>query len=280
MKILIHGGFFSESSQSDETKEKKQEALKDIIKKGYDFLLNHNSLETVIYTTSLLEDCPLFNAGIGSQIQGDGKLRMSASIMDGSSALFSGVINIEDVKNPVLVAEKLLQEEDRVLSGSGAKKYARKMGFESFCAETEERRNEYRQKLKTSKTGTVGCIALDSKGRLAAATSTGGKGFEIPGRVSDSATIAGNYANKYCAVSCTGVGEDIISGAIASKIVTRVTDEQDLEIAFKKTFWELEEIDGFAGAIGLDSKGNMFCQESHPKVVYASYDGDTLSVFE
>ena len=92
--------------------------------------------------------------------------------------------------------------------------------------------------------------------------------------------VAGNYANKYCAVSCTGVGEDIISGAIASKIVTRVTDEQDLEIAFKKTFWELEEIDGFAGAIGLDSKGNMFCQESHPKVVYASYDGDDLSTFE
>jgi len=280
MRILIHGGFFSESSQSDETKEKKQEALKDIIKKGYDFLLNHDALQTVIYTTSLLEDCPLFNAGIGSQIQGDGKLRMSASIMDGSSALFSGVINIEDVKNPVLIAEKLLQEEDRVLSGSGAKKYARQKGFKYFCAETKERRNEYRQKLKASKTGTVGCIALDSKGRLAAATSTGGKGFEIPGRVSDSATIAGNYANEHCAVSCTGVGEDIISGAIAIKIVTRVTDQQDLESAFKKTFNELEEIDGFAGAIGLDSKGNMFCQESHPKVVYATYDGETLFVFE
>ncbi len=280
MKILIHGGFFSESSQSDETKEKKQEALKDIIKKGYDFLLNHNALQTVIYTTSLLEDCPLFNAGIGSQIQGDGKLRMSASIMDGSSALFSGVINIEDVKNPVLVAEKLLQEEDRVLSGSGAKKYARKMGFESFSTETQERRNEYKQKLNASTTGTVGCIALDSKGKLAAATSTGGKGFEIPGRVSDSATIAGNYANTYCAVSCTGVGEDIISGAVASKIVTRVTDQYELKSAFKKTFSELEAIDGFAGAIGLDSKGNMFCQESHPKVVYAAYDGDALSMFE
>lgn len=280
MRILIHGGFFSESSQSDETKGEKQEALKDIISKGYNYLLNHNALETVVYTTSLLEDCPLFNAGIGSQIQGDGKLRMSAAIMDGSSALFSGVINIEDVKNPVLIAEKLLQEDDRVLSGSGAKKYARQKGFESFCAETEERRQEYKQKLKTSKTGTVGCLALDAKGRLAAATSTGGKGFEIPGRVSDSATIAGNYANEHCAVSCTGVGEDIISGAIASKIVTRVTDQQNLESAFKKTFSELEEIDGFAGAIGLDSKGNMFCQESHPKVVYATYDGEDLFVFE
>ena len=76
------------------------------------------------------------------------------------------------------------------------------------------------------------------------------------------------------------MGEDIISGAIASKIVTRVTDQQGLESAFKKTFNELEEINGFAGAIGLDSKGNMFCQESHPKVVYATYDGETLFVFE
>ena len=280
MRILIHGGFFSESSQSDEIKQKKQEALKDIIKRGYDFLINHNALKTVVYTTSLLEDCPLFNAGTGSQIQSDGKLRMSASIMDGSNSLFSGVINIENVKNPVLIAEKLLQEDDRVLSGSGAQTFARKKGFKPFSAETLERRNEYNQKLKTSKTGTVGCVVLDSKGELAAATSTGGKGFEIPGRVSDSATIAGNYANKHCAVSCTGVGEDIISGAIASKIVTRVTDQYTLEAAFKKTFQELDTISGFAGAIGLDSKGNMICQESHPKVVYATYDGESVSLFE
>jgi L-asparaginase len=280
MRILIHGGFFSESSQSDKTKEEKQVALKEIIKKGYDFLKNNNALKTVTYTASLLEDCPLFNAGIGSQIQGDGKLRMSAAIMDGETSKFSGVINIEDVQNPVLVAEKLLKEEDRVLSGSGAKKYATQKGFKSFCTETAERRNEYLLKLKTSKTGTIGCIALDSEGRLAAATSTGGKGFEIPGRVSDSATIAGNYANEYCAVSCTGVGEDIISGAIASKIVTRVTDQQSLKSAFQKTFRELEAIDGFAGAIGLDSKGNMFFQESHPKIVFAAYDGRNTIMFQ
>ena len=78
MNILIHGGFFSESSQSDETKEKKQEALKTIIYKAYSFLLNHSALEAVIYTSTLLEDCPLFNAGIGSQIQNDGRIRMSA----------------------------------------------------------------------------------------------------------------------------------------------------------------------------------------------------------
>ena len=205
---------------------------------------------------------------------------MSAAIMNGSDCNFSGVINIENVQNPVLVAEKLLKEEDRVLSGEGAKKYANSQGFESFSTETEERRKEYNMKLKSSKTGTVGCVVLDKKGALAVATSTGGKGFEIPGRVSDSATIAGNYANKDCAISCTGVGEDIINGALACKIVTRVTDGQSIESAFDKTFTELNEIDGFAGAIGLDSKGNMYWKESHPKIVFAAYDGEGVTLFE
>jgi len=280
MKIIIHGGFFSESSQSDDTKLKKQTALKEIIEKGFKFLKTHTALETVVYTATLLEDCPLFNAGIGSQIQADGKIRMSAAVMNGSDCKFSGVINIEDVKNPVLVAERLLEEEDRVLSGQGAKQYATSKGFESFSTETEERKEEYNMKLKSSKTGTVGCVVLDRKGALAVATSTGGKGFEIPGRVSDSATIAGNYANKDCAISCTGVGEDIINGALACKIVTRVTDGQSIESAFDKTFTELNEIDGFAGAIGIDSKGNMYWKESHPKIVFAAFDGKGLTLFE
>ena len=280
MKIVIHGGFFSESSQSDEIKLKKQTALKTIIEKGFEFLKTHTALETVVYTTALLEDCPLFNAGIGSQIQRDGKIRMSASIMDGKSSRFSGVINIENVRNPVLIAEKLLKEEDRILCGPEAGHYAVSKGFESFSTETPERKKEFNLKSNNSKTGTVGCVALDNKGHLAVATSTGGKGFEIPGRVSDSATVAGNYANLNCAISCTGVGEDIVNGAIASKIVTRVTDGKNIQSAFRKTFHELNEINGFAGAIGIDSKGNIYWEESHPKIVFAAYDGTDLTLFE
>ena len=89
-------------------------------------------------------------------------------------------------------------------------------------------------------TGTVGCVAIDQEGKLAVATSTGGKGFEIPGRISDSATVAGNYANEFCGVSMTGVGEDIVSNATAVKIVTRVTDGMSLEKAFDKTFKEMK----------------------------------------
>lgn len=279
MKIIIHGGFFSESSQSHEVKTAKQSALKSIAEKSYRYMEHHSAEETVVYAVSLLEDDALFNAGIGSQIQSDGKIRMSASLMNGETQKFSGVINIENVKNPIEVAQILMKEDDRVLGGEGAKNYATKAGFEDFSTEIPQRRREYEEKLKNGGKGTVGCVALDKDGKLAAATSTGGKGFEIPGRISDSATVAGNFANKYCAVSCTGVGEDIVSNATAAKIVTRRTDGIPLKEAFEKTFTELKEIDGFAGAIAIDSEGNVFHQDSHPTMVFAAFDGEHLEVF-
>ena len=280
MKIIIHGGFFSESSTNNETKVAKQEALLQIAKEGHAYLQNHSALETVIYTVSLLENNALFNAGIGSQIQSDGKIRMSASIMDGTTLKMSGVINIEEVKNPVFVAQHLLDCEDKVLGGSGATAFARKNGFEVFSTEIPQRKAEYEAKVAGNGQGTVGCVAFDREGKIAVATSTGGKGFEVPGRISDSATVAGNYANEFCGVSLTGVGEDIVSGAVAAKIVTRVTDGFEMKEAFAKTFQELKPIDGFAGAIGIDKDGTIFHQDSHPTMVFASYDGENSEVFQ
>lgn len=279
MKIIIHGGFFSESSTNHETKVAKQEALLRIVKDSYAYLQMHSAVETVVYAVSLLEDDALFNAGIGSQIQSDGKIRMSASLMDGTTEKFSGVINIEEVKNPIQVALELMKEDDRVLGGSGATNFARQHGFEKFSTEIPQRRAEYEAKLAATGMGTVGCVALDADGKLAAATSTGGKGFEIPGRISDSATVAGNYVNAFCGVSLTGVGEDIVSNATAAKIVTRVTDGFTLERAFEKTFAELKPYDGFAGAIAIDKDGNLFHQDSHPSMVFASFDGENSAVF-
>ncbi len=280
MKIIVHGGFFSESSTNLETKIAKQNALKLIVKNSFDFLQKHSALDTVVHAVSLLEDDELFNAGIGSQIQSDGKIRMSASLMDGSNQKMSGVINIENVKNPIKVAEVLMDYDDRILGGDGATLFARKNGFDAFSTEIPQRRLEYEAKLKSTGTGTVGCVAIDANGKIAVATSTGGKGFEIPGRVSDSATVAGNYANNFCGVSLTGVGEDIVSGAVAAKIVTRVTDGFSLKEAFAKTFEELKPYDGFAGAIAIDHDGNLFHQDSHPSMVFASYDGKDFEVFE
>ncbi|WHT40844.1 isoaspartyl peptidase/L-asparaginase [Myroides sp. mNGS23_01] len=120
---------------------------------------------------------------------------------------------------------------------------------------------------------------MDNSGKIATATSTGGKGFEIPGRISDSATVAGNYANTYCGVSLTGIGEDIVSLAMAAKIATRVSDGMTLAEAFEKSFQDLKQIQGLAGAIAIDYKGNIYHQESHPTMVYASYDGIKLDIF-
>jgi L-asparaginase len=279
MKLLIHGGFFSEFSQSNEIKVAKQNAMERIAKASFEYLKTHSAIETVVFAVEQLENDSLFNAGIGSQIQNDGVIRMSASLMDGTSKKFSGVINIQEVKNPIRVAENLIKVDDRVLGGEGANAYAKSIGVETFSTEIPERRAEYEAKLAASRLGTVGCVALDNEGKLAAATSTGGKGFEIPGRISDSATVAGNFANDDCAVSCTGVGEDIVSAAVASSIATRVADGFTIDKAFDKTFSELAKFDGFAGAIGLDKYGNMFWQESHPKIVFAAYDGVNFTVF-
>lgn len=279
MKLIIHGGFFSESSTNQETKKAKQDALAHIVTLGHEYLKTHTALEAVVYTIALLEDNELFNAGIGSQIQSDGKVRLSAALMDGKTEKFSGVINLEDVKNPIEIAKHLLSYDDRVLSGEGAQNFARKNGFEYFNPITAQRQSEYEAKLnQQNNKGTVGCVALDRDGNLAAATSTGGKGFEIPCRVSDSATVAGNYANQYAGISCTGVGEDIVSGALAAKIVTRVTDGFTLKDASDKSFNELKAFDGFAGVVGITAKGEVYHCDSHPYMVWAAFDVN-LQVF-
>ncbi|HZY36904.1 MAG TPA: isoaspartyl peptidase/L-asparaginase [Mucilaginibacter sp.] len=275
MKLIIHGGFFSESQTNQEIKKAKQDALEHIVRLGYKYLQNHTAVETAVYAVALLEDSELFNAGTGSQIQSDGKIRLSASLMDGKSMRFSGVINIEEVKNPICIAEKLLNLEDRVLSGRGAQSFARENGFAYYNPETPQRRKEYEKKLSDSiRLGTVGCVVLDVFGNLASATSTGGKGFEIPGRVSDSATTAGNFANAFAGVSCTGVGEDIVSGAVASNIVTRVTDGMPLALATEKTLGELKPFDGFAGVIGISATGELYHADTHPYMVWALHDED------
>src|SRR5690606_25069021 len=162
------------------------------------------------------------------------------------------------------VAQKLLAYVDKVLGGEGAIQFARSQGFGEYSVETPERRAEYEKKLASKGTGTVGCVAIDKDGNISAATSTGGKGFEMEGRISDSATVAGNYANKFCGVSCTGVGEDIVVNATAAKIVTRVTDGFSIKEAFDKTFSELKEHEGFCGAIAIDYNGNVYHQDSEP----------------
>ncbi len=151
-------------------KRAKQDALREIVTLGHKYLQTHNAIETVVYTVSLLEDCDLFNAGTGSQIQSDGKIRMSASLMNGKTMQFSGDDHSisKGVLNPIRVAEKLLNMEDKVLSGKGALEFARHQGFGYYNPEIPQRRHEYEKKLSDSiRLGTVGCVALDIYGDMA-----------------------------------------------------------------------------------------------------------------
>lgn len=278
MKIIIHGGL----RETDDLLElqKIRDALRRIVLESYEYLQTHNAVKTAIYAITLLESDPLFNAGMGSEIQSDGRIRMSASICDGYNFNMSAVINIENVEHQVLVAEKLMPLDDKVLAGEEAIEFARKEGFMFFSPETEKRRKEYEENMPSKRHATVGCVVFDKDKHIAAATSTGGKGAEIAGRVPDSATVAGNYANRYCGVSCCGIGEDIVNTAVAAKIVTRVSDYMPIQAAMDKSMQELKAINGEAAAIGISVEGIICHAYSKTQVYYASYDGNNLEVFD
>lgn len=279
MKIIIHGGLLDDATP--EELNEKREALRNIVVASYDACQDRAAVEAVIYAIQLLEDDPLFNAGTGSKIQQDGIIRMSASLMDGEKQVFSGVINIEQVKNPIEIAAKLQDETDKVLSDRGAVTFAMKQGVQSYSVETRKRREEFDRRIASKNTGTVGCVAIDNDGNIAAGTSTGGKGMEFTGRVSDSATVAGNYANTYCGVSCTGIGEDIVNNATAARIITRVTDGMPLKRAIESTIDELRQQKGEAGIIAIDNSGTIhygYSQGEAP-LSFAWYDGAALKTF-
>ncbi len=216
-----------------------------------------------------LEDDPLYNAGYGSKLQSDGKVRMSASLMDGYTRKFAGCVNVEGVCNPIYLANALLKKNDRVLSGEGAKKFAREIGLTFRSPYTEHQRAAWKKK-KLGKSGTVGAVALDSRGRLAAATSTGGKGFEYPYRVSDSPTCAGNFATSLCAVSATGTGEEIVEQAAASTLCAFMEAGLPLNQAVSKLVSRSRRFGAEFGLIAVDRHGNFKVAATDHTIVWGA----------
>ena len=299
-KLIIHGGAGS-SLQGKGGLIAVRNSLSKIVADVYALLLNGaNAREAVVRGCQMLEDEPHFNAGTGSVLQSDGQIRMSASIMDGTTGRFSGVINVSRVKNPIEMALFLQNSDDRVLSDYGAAELARELQMPSYNGLTDlrlqewtlERQGNFQRTMagvvaepemalsSNAGRGTIGVVALDGDGKLAAGTSTGGKGFERIGRVSDSAMPAGNYANLHAGVSCTGIGEDIIDECLAAKVVVRVTDGMSLQDAMQKSFTEARKNNRDFGAIALDASG-MISYGKTCEVLLAAYHngeniGDTL----
>ena len=264
--LLIHGGAGDELNP--QRKSAVAHALSEILSKSWPVLNKSGSRAAVVRAVQLLEDNPLFNAGLGSKLQADGEARLSASLMDGARMRFSGVINVNGLRNPILLARKLLEERDRVLSGEGALQRARELGLEECDLRTRRRIQEFQDSL-VGQTGTVGAVAADSAGQLAAATSTGGRGLERVGRVSDSATVAGNYADSLGAISCTGIGEDIVDAALAARIVTALSADEPLKIISERCLSLMRSKGWKAGYVAVDRHENWVAQTTTAAMSWA-----------
>ncbi|MBT6843206.1 MAG: asparaginase [Candidatus Melainabacteria bacterium] len=277
-KLIIHGGAGLVESPHF-TFEQYDESLRSIIQETYKVLLELGARAAVLHGIRLLEDDPIFNAGYGSRLQKDTEVRMSAAIMDSSNGKFSGVINIRNVQHPIDIANTLAKGRHHVLSGDQATEYARRKKYPHFDPIAPHRMQEHVAKLQ-GETGTVGVVALEASGIICVGTSTGGIGYETPGRVSDSATVAGTYASKFCGVSCTGKGEQIVDNAVAAKIATRVEDGVDLTDAVEKIMKRAKSQKVLMGLISIDKHGNMVVGNGHDtRVLFAMYDGKELKSF-
>lgn len=293
-KLIIHGGAGS-SLKGKGGVESVRRSLTAVVEEVYALLKSGaNAREAVVLGCQLLEDDPRFNAGTGSVLQSDGQIRMSAALMDGTNQSFSGVINVSRVQHPIELAQHLQSSPDRVLSDIGAAELLRELQVPLYNPLTELRLEEWMQErqenfvktmagvvaepelVENAGRGTIGVVALDSQGNLATGTSTGGKGFERIGRVSDSAMPAGNYATKYAAVSCTGIGEDIIDECLAARIVVRVTDGMSLHEAMKRTFAEAHKNQRDLGAIALDATGAISWGKTSEVLLAAFHDGEQI----
>ncbi|MEB3212983.1 MAG: isoaspartyl peptidase/L-asparaginase [Leptolyngbyaceae bacterium] len=295
-KLIIHGGAGS-SLQGKGGVEAVRALLSSIVESVYHHLSQGATAEdAVLIGCQLLEDEPRFNAGTGSVLQSDGQVRMSASLMSGEAQQFSGVINVSRVKNPIQLAKFLQSSPDRVLSDYGAAALLRELQLPDHDPLTDIRLQEWLEERKgnfqrtmanvisedavlagqEARRGTIGVVALDNRGRIAAGTSTGGKGFERVGRVSDSAMPAGNYATPKGGVSCTGIGEDIIDECLAARIVIRVTDGATLQDAFIRSFTEAARNKRDLGAIGLDHTGAIAWGKTSEVLLAAYHTGETI----
>jgi beta-aspartyl-peptidase (threonine type) len=286
--LAIHGGAGTilKANMTDELEKQYKDKLSEALKVGYDTLSKGGtSISAIVAVIKILEDSPLFNAGKGSVFTADGKNEMDAAIMDGKTLKAGAVAGIRTIKNPITAALCVMQNSEHVLMvGKGAETFARNCNCE--FADTsyffEQKRWDQLQKAKEKekgkgaqgmvtpedpdshrdkKFGTVGVVALDKYGNIAAGTSTGGMTNKKYGRVGDTPIIgAGTYANnKTCAVSCTGHGEYFIRNVVAHDVSALMEyknltiDQAANEVINKK----LKEQGGEGGLIAIDAKGNI-----------------------
>lgn len=299
LAIALHGGAGTlMKGMMTKTKERAYKAaLENALYAGYDILQSGQSaVDATTMAVKLLEDSPLFNAGKGSVFTAKGLHEMDASIMDGATLKAGAVALVSGIKNPISLARDVMDNSDHVfLAGEGAMEFAKKMGytemedeyfFDSFryqqwqeIKDTDSFQLDHSLK-KESKFGTVGAVACDLKGTVAAATSTGGMTNKRFGRIGDSPLIgSGNYANNLtCAVSCTGSGEFFIRGVVAYDVAVLMEHKNfTLEQAANEVVYKrMQELGGDGGLIAVDSNGNISMPFNTEGMYRACKDSDGL----
>jgi len=275
--IAIHGGAgtLPRAEMSSEAERRYRAALSEAVDAGYSVLQDDGpSLDAVTRAVVLLEDNPLFNAGRGSVFTLDGRNELDASIMEGRTLKAGAVCGLTRIRNPVELARAVMERSEHVmLAGTGAEEFASSQGFvfvpNSYFSTPE--RWQQLERIRSgevglsghtiSHVGTVGAVALDSFGHLAAATSTGGMTGKRFQRIGDSPIIgAGTYADdRSCAVSATGHGEVFIRAAVAHDICARVRfgGRAVGEAAREVIFGELPALGGEGGVIAIDARGEI-----------------------
>jgi beta-aspartyl-peptidase (threonine type) len=266
--IVIHGGAGSFSGLDEKAINSYETGINEALSAGYKILeQGGSSLDAVTSAIVILEDLPLFNAGKGSVYTEMETQEMDSSIMDGESGKGGAVAGVSKVKNPVLLARMVMEKTEHVmLIGSGAEKFAEEIGIELVDPSyfySEKNLKRVRKSKEDEKLGTVGAVALDRSGNLAAATSTGGRTNKMIGRVGDSPILgAGTWAqNGLCAVSGTGHGEyfmRLLTAADVCKLMeyTNLSLEESTQIVVNK----LTVTGGEGGIISIDSNGNISAQ--------------------
>lgn len=279
--LVIHGGAgtITRASMSAEMEQQYRAALEQALRTGHAILAKGgSSLDAVEATVRVMEDSPLFNAGKGAVFSREGRNELDASIMEGRTKNAGAVAGVTIIRNPITAARAVMERSRHVmLSGRGADLFATQMGLDIVDPSyfwTERRwkalQNQLMQEQRKpqadlevadeNRFGTVGAVALDSAGNLAAATSTGGTGNKLAGRVGDAPIIgAGTYAdNEACAVSATGDGEYFIRASVAHDIVARVKYRgTPLQKAGDEVLAHVKALGGTGGVIILDAKGNF-----------------------
>jgi len=286
--LAIHGGAGTilKKNMTDSLEKAYVEKLTESLQAGYDQIKQgKSSLDAIEAAIHVMEDSPLFNAGKGAVFTNQGKNELDAAIMDGSNLKAGAVAGVSNIKNPISAARAVMDKSEHVMMvGRGAEEFAQKNGLEIVDPSyfwTKQRweglqraleRDKERAELdhddkqaflppyKDEKFGTVGCVALDLQGNLAAGTSTGGMTNKKFGRVGDAPIIgAGTYANNATvAISCTGWGEFFIRSVAAFNVSAKMQyGKMDIKKASKEVVDEIEKLGGDGGMIAIDKNGEV-----------------------